>query len=64
MVKQSDGSIKWLEFEYTKPNGYLVVQFTSGRWDVSLEYILNSDALEVKYGQGAKPGFGGHLLGE
>ncbi|RLG89308.1 MAG: hypothetical protein DRO15_00805 [Thermoprotei archaeon] len=31
---------------------------------VSLEYILNCDAIEVKYGQGAKLGFGGHLLGE
>ncbi|RLF22239.1 MAG: FMN-binding glutamate synthase family protein [Thermoprotei archaeon] len=62
--KQSDGSIRWLEFEYTKPNGYLIVQFASGRWGVSLEYLLNSDAIEIKYGQGAKPGFGGHLLGE
>jgi len=64
MEKQPDGSIKWLEFEYSKPNGYLVVQFASGRWGVSLEYLVNSDAIEVKYGQGAKPGFGGHLLGE
>ncbi len=64
MEKRSDGSIRWLEFEYTKPNGYLIVQFASGRWGVSLEYLLNSDAIEIKYGQGAKPGFGGHLLGE
>ncbi len=64
MEKLSDGSIKWLEYEYTKPNGYLVVQFASGRWGVSIEYLLNSDAIEIKYGQGAKPGFGGHLLGE
>lgn len=62
--KLSDGSIRWLEYEYVKPNGYLIVQFASGRWGVSLEYLLNSDAIEIKYGQGAKPGFGGHLLGE
>jgi len=62
--KTEDGGIRWLEYEYTKPNGYLMVQFASGRWGVCIEYLLNSDAIEVKYGQGAKPGFGGHLLGE
>ncbi|RLF11447.1 MAG: FMN-binding glutamate synthase family protein, partial [Thermoprotei archaeon] len=52
------------EYEYVKPNGYLLVQFASGRWGVSVEYLINSDGIEIKYGQGAKPGFGGHLLGE
>ena len=57
-------SIEWTEYEYTKPGGYLIVQFASGRWGVSVDYLLHSDAIEIKYGQGAKPGMGGHLLGE
>lgn len=62
--KKSDGGIRWIEYEYSKPNGYLLTQFASGRQGVCLEYLLNCDAIEVKYRQGAKPGFGGHLLGE
>lgn len=46
------------------PGGYLIVQWASGRWGVSLDYLLRSDAIEIKIGQGAKPGMGGHLLGE
>lgn len=52
------------EYESTKPNGYLVAQWASGRWGVSLDYLQKSDAIEIKIGQGAKPGMGGHLLGE
>ena len=62
--KEPDGTIRWTEYEHAKPNGYLFVQFASGRWGVSVDYLLHSDAIEIKYGQGAKPGFGGHLLGE
>jgi len=29
-----------------------------------MEYLLASDAIEIKIGQGAKPGMGGHLLGK
>ena len=47
-----------------EPGGYLIVQWASGRWGVSLDYLLRSDAIEIKIGQGAKPGMGGHLLGE
>lgn len=52
------------EYESTKPNGYLVAQWASGRWGVSLDYLQNSDAVEIKTGQGAKPGMGGHLLAD
>lgn len=52
------------EYESTKPNGYLVAQWASGRWGVSLDYLQNSDAVEIKIGQGAKPGMGGHLLAD
>ncbi len=45
------------------PGGYLVIQWSTGRWGVSADYVNAGDAVEVKIGQGAKPGMGGHLLG-
>ncbi len=44
--------------------GYLAVQWSTGRWGVNLDFLQNADAVEVKIGQGAKPGMGGHLLGK
>ncbi len=44
--------------------GYLTVQWSTGRWGVNLDFLHNADAIEVKIGQGAKPGMGGHLLGK
>jgi len=46
-----------------EPGGYLVVQWSTGRWGVSADYLRAGDGVEVKIGQGAKPGMGGHLLG-
>ena len=46
------------------PGGYLAVQWSTGRWGVSADYLNAGDAVEVKIGQGAKPGMGGHLLGD
>ena len=31
VTTQKGDSIEWTEYEYTKPGGYLVVQFASGR---------------------------------
>lgn len=42
----------------------LIAQYASGRFGVSAEYLNNADAIEIKIGQGAKAGMGGHLLGE
>ncbi|MEM4525554.1 MAG: glutamate synthase-related protein [Methanothermobacter sp.] len=42
----------------------LIVQYASGRFGVSAAYLNNSEAIEIKIGQGAKAGMGGHLLGE
>ena len=42
----------------------LMVQYSSGRFGVSSDYLNVADAIEVKIGQGAKPGMGGHLLAE
>jgi glutamate synthase domain-containing protein 2 len=44
--------------------GYLAAQWSTGRWGVNLDFLQNCDAVEVKIGQGAKPGMGGHLLGQ
>jgi glutamate synthase domain-containing protein 2 len=40
------------------------VQVASGRFGVSPRFFENSTAVEIKIGQGAKPGIGGHLPGE
>lgn len=42
----------------------VIAQYASGRFGVSTEYLRLSDAVEIKIGQGAKPGQGGLLLGE
>jgi glutamate synthase domain-containing protein 2 len=46
-----------------EPGGYMIIQWSTGRWGVSVDYINAGNAVEVKIGQGAKPGMGGHLLG-
>jgi glutamate synthase domain-containing protein 2 len=41
-----------------------IVQVASGRFGVDPEYLNAGAAMEIKIGQGAKPGIGGHLPGE
>jgi glutamate synthase domain-containing protein 2 len=41
-----------------------IVQVASGRFGVTPEYLEAAAAIEIKIGQGAKPGIGGHLPGE
>ncbi len=41
-----------------------MVQVASGRFGVHKEYLEAGAAIEIKIGQGAKPGIGGHLPGE
>ena len=57
----------YLDVEETKrewaPGGHIAVQWSTGRWGVNMDYLRAGDAIEVKIGQGAKPGMGGHLLG-
>jgi glutamate synthase (NADPH/NADH) large chain len=38
-------------------------QIASGRFGVNMEFLNSADFLEIKVGQGAKPGEGGHLPG-
>jgi glutamate synthase domain-containing protein 2 len=42
----------------------IIVQCASGRFGVNPEYLNRGAAIEIKVGQGAKPGIGGHLPGE
>ncbi|MDO9557402.1 MAG: glutamate synthase-related protein [Coriobacteriia bacterium] len=42
----------------------VIVQVASGRFGVSPDYLNRGAAIEIKIGQGAKPGIGGHLPGE
>ncbi|MCK4257486.1 MAG: IMP dehydrogenase [Halanaerobiales bacterium] len=42
----------------------VIVQVASGRFGVDQKYLKNCAAIEIKIGQGAKPGIGGHLPGE
>ncbi len=41
-----------------------IVQVASGRFGVHPEYLDAAAIIEIKIGQGAKPGIGGHLPGE
>lgn len=40
-----------------------IVQVASGRFGVHKKYLETGAAIEIKMGQGAKPGIGGHLTG-
>jgi glutamate synthase domain-containing protein 2 len=51
--------------ESLKPYAHrAVVQCASGRFGVNAEYLRAGVMIEIKIGQGAKPGIGGHLPGE
>ena len=41
-----------------------IVQVASGRFGVHATYLNTAAAIEIKIGQGAKPGIGGHLTGK
>jgi glutamate synthase domain-containing protein 2 len=47
-------------YEYGK---HTIVQVASGRFGVHKKYLNSGAAIEIKMGQGAKPGIGGHLPG-
>lgn len=47
-----------------KYGSHIIVQVASGRFGVHPRYLDVGAAVEIKIGQGAKPGIGGHLPGE
>jgi glutamate synthase domain-containing protein 2 len=50
--------------ELRKYGSATIVQCASGRFGIDLEYFNDAAMVEIKIGQGAKPGIGGHLPGE
>lgn len=49
------------EREFSKK---LIIQYSTGRFGITEEVLKRADAVEIKIGQGAKGGFGGHLPAE
>jgi glutamate synthase domain-containing protein 2 len=60
-VNTGEGGMLPEERKYAKK---LIAQYASGRFGVSSKYLNSADAIEIKIGQGAKAGMGGHLMGE
>ena len=52
-----------LHKDFYKYGKNTIVQVASGRFGVHKEYLNAGAAIEIKMGQGAKPGIGGHLPG-
>lgn len=55
------GEIKDMLGKYPNTRGH---QIASGRFGVNIELVNSANLLEIKIGQGAKPGEGGHLPGK
>jgi glutamate synthase domain-containing protein 2 len=53
-----------LDSRLYKFGDHTIVQVASGRFGVHQDYLDVGAAVEIKIGQGAKPGIGGHLPGE
>lgn len=60
MYNTGEGGLHEDFYEYG-PN--TIVQVASGRFGVDKQYLEAGAAIEIKMGQGAKPGIGGHLPG-
>jgi methylamine---glutamate N-methyltransferase subunit C len=41
-----------------------IYEFTPAPYTQSMKHVKNADAIEIKFGQGTKPGMGGHLTKE
>jgi glutamate synthase domain-containing protein 2 len=52
-----------LHKDFIKYGKNTIVQVASGRFGVFKDYLQAGSAIEIKMGQGAKPGIGGHLPG-
>ncbi|MCL2099464.1 MAG: glutamate synthase-related protein [Oscillospiraceae bacterium] len=52
-----------LHEDFYKYGRNTIVQVASGRFGVHIGYLNSGAAIEIKMGQGAKPGIGGHLPG-
>ncbi|MCX7681381.1 MAG: glutamate synthase-related protein [Anaerolineae bacterium] len=61
LYNTGEGGLHPTLYEY---GPWTIAQVASGRFGVHPEYLRTAAALEIKIGQGAKPGIGGHLPGE
>ena len=52
-----------LEDGSANPKRSAIKQVASGRFGVTIEYLVNADDIQIKMAQGAKPGEGGQLPG-
>lgn len=74
MLSRAMAAEKWKTFTCTGEGGYpdslfpykdnVITQIATGMFGVREETIQNAPIVEFKYAQGAKPGLGGHLLGD
>lgn len=61
ITNTGEGGMLPEEREFSKR---LIVQYSTGRFGITDEVLKKGDAIEIKIGQGAKPGQGGLLPGE
>ena len=74
MLARAMAAREWDTFTCTGEGGYppslfeyqdrIITQVATGMFGVREETIQNAPIVEFKYAQGAKPGLGGHLLGD
>jgi glutamate synthase domain-containing protein 2 len=74
MLARARAAREWRTFTCTGEGGYpdsvaeyrdhVITQIATGMFGVREETILRAPIIEFKYAQGAKPGLGGHLLGD
>lgn len=74
MMGRALAAKQWRTFTCTGEGGYpdslvplkenIITQIATGMFGVREETIQNARIVEFKYAQGAKPGLGGHLLGD
>ena len=74
MLSKARGATAWNTFTCTGEGGYperlmpyddhVITQVATGLFGVREETIQRAPIVEFKYAQGAKPGLGGHLLGD
>jgi glutamate synthase domain-containing protein 2 len=61
MANTGEGGMLPEEREFSKK---LIIQYSTGRFGITEEILKKADAIEIKIGQGAKPGQGGLLPAE
>ncbi|MFC1903945.1 FMN-binding glutamate synthase family protein [Chloroflexota bacterium] len=74
MLARAKAAKEWSTFTSTGEGGYpeslvpykdhVITQIATGMFGVREETIQHARVIEFKYAQGAKPGLGGHLLGD